>query len=64
MSRAIITESKLTAIADAIRAKTGGSAEMTVDEMASAIAAMPTGGASDVLIPATLPFPSVTETIT
>jgi hypothetical protein len=37
MSRAIITESKLTAIADAIRAKTGGSADLTVDEMASEI---------------------------
>ena len=35
MSRAIITESKLTAIADAIRAKTGGTADLTVDEMAS-----------------------------
>ena len=37
MSRAIITESKLTAIADAIRAKTGGTADLTVDEMASEI---------------------------
>lgn len=33
-----VDKSKLTAIADAIRAKTGGSAELTVDEMASEIA--------------------------
>lgn len=37
MSRAIITESKLTAIADAIRSRFGVSGSMTVDEMAETI---------------------------
>ena len=36
--------SKLTAIADAIRAKTGGTTEMTLDQMASAISGIQTGG--------------------
>ena len=36
--------SKLTAIADAIRAKTGGTAEMTLDQMATAISGIQTGG--------------------
>ena len=44
MSRAIITESKLTAIADAIRAKTGGTQDLTVDEMASEIGNIDTDG--------------------
>lgn len=44
MSRALITESKLTAIANAIRAKNGSSSEYTPDQMAAAIAAIPTGG--------------------
>lgn len=35
--------SKLTAIADAIRAKTGGTTEMTLDQMASAISGIQTG---------------------
>lgn len=43
MSKAIITESKLTAIADAIREKTGTVDTMTVDEMATAISDMSTG---------------------
>lgn len=36
--------SKLTAIADAIRAKTGGTTEMTLDQMATAISGIQTGG--------------------
>ena len=36
--------SKLTAIANAIRAKTGGTTEMTLDQMASAISGIQTGG--------------------
>ena len=36
--------SKLTAIADAIRAKTGGTTEMTLDQMAAAISGIQTGG--------------------
>ena len=35
--------SKLTAIADAIRAKTGGTTEMTLDQMASAISGIQAG---------------------
>lgn len=35
--------SKLTAIADAIRAKTGGTTEMTLDQMATAISGIQTG---------------------
>lgn len=38
MSKALITESLLTAIADAIRAKTGGAANLTPAEMAAEIA--------------------------
>ena len=41
MSKALITESLLTNIADAIRAKGGTSASMTPAEMATAIAALP-----------------------
>lgn len=44
MSRAIITESYLTDIADAIRAKNGSSSTYTPPQMAAAIAAIPTGG--------------------
>ena len=36
--------SKMTAIADAIRAKTGGTTEMTLDQMATAISGIQTGG--------------------
>lgn len=42
---------KLTAIANAIRAKTGGSAPLTLPQMAQAIDALPTGGT---LIPKTI----------
>ena len=35
---------KLTAIADAIRAKTGGTSQLSLDEMATAIAGIETGG--------------------
>ena len=35
---------KLTAIADAIRAKTGSTEEMTLTEMAAAVAGIQTGG--------------------
>lgn len=43
MSKAIITESNLTAIADAIRAKNGNNTTYTPAEMAAAITAIPTG---------------------
>lgn len=39
----IVTGSKLTAIANAIRGKTGGSARLTLDEMAQAVANIPVG---------------------
>lgn len=44
MSKALITESLLTAIADAIRAKTGGTANMTPAEMVPAIGSISGGG--------------------
>lgn len=44
MSRATITESLLTDIADSIRAKIGGSDTYTPAEMATAIDSIPTGG--------------------
>lgn len=51
MSKALITESTLTAIADAIRAKGGSSGAMTPSQMASAITAIPSGGGGDVVFP-------------
>ena len=48
MSRAMITESYLTDIADAIRAKNGSSDTYTPPQMAAAIEAIPTGGDVDV----------------
>lgn len=44
MSRALITESYLTGIANAIRAKNGSSDTYTPPQMAAAIQAIPTGG--------------------
>lgn len=44
MSKALITESLLTTIADAIRAKTGGTASMTPAEMVPAIESISGGG--------------------
>lgn len=44
MSRALITESYLTGIANAIRAKNGSSNTYTPPQMAAAIQAIPTGG--------------------
>ena len=44
MTKALITESTLTAIADAIRAKGGASGTMTPAQMAAAITAIPSGG--------------------
>ena len=44
MSQAIVTESKLTAIGDAIRQQLGTSVSYTLDEMASAIASISGGG--------------------
>lgn len=41
--------SKMTAIADAIRGKTGGTETMTLDAMAEAIASIQTGGGADEL---------------
>lgn len=46
MSKAIITESLLTGIANAIRTKGGTSAQMTPAQMATAIANIPSGGAN------------------
>lgn len=62
MSKAIITESKLTAIADAIREKAGTQDTMTVDEMATAISEMSTGGSYNVV--EILPFPTATVDVT
>lgn len=42
-----INESTLTSIADAIRAKTGGSALITPEDMASEIGSIPSGGSSE-----------------
>lgn len=44
MSRALITESYLTGIADAIRSKTGAATTYRPGDMAAAIQAIPTGG--------------------
>ena len=44
MSKEIITERKLTAIGNAIRAKNGSADTYTPDEMAAAITALPSGG--------------------
>lgn len=46
MSKVLVSESNLTAIADAIRAKNGGSDTYTPSQMAAAIAEIETGGAS------------------
>ena len=43
-TNAIVQTSKLIALGDAIRAKAGTSSEMTLDEMATAVANIPTGG--------------------
>ncbi len=58
-----ISTSKLIAVGDAVRAKTGGSEEMTLDEMATAVTNIPSGS-NDVLVPPIYPTPDVTETIT
>lgn len=42
-----IQDTTLTAIADAINAKTGGSSAMSPAQMATAIANIPSGGGSD-----------------
>ena len=39
---------KLTAVADAIRGKTGKTEEMTLDQMATEIAGIETGGGDDI----------------
>ena len=41
---------KLTAIADAVRSKTGGTDLLTLDDMAAAIAGIPSGGGSGVTV--------------
>lgn len=46
-SQYVITTSKLTAIGDAIRAKTGSAASMTLDEMVTAIGSISGGGSSE-----------------
>lgn len=43
--------SKMTAIADAIRAKTGGTAKLSLDGMASAIAGISTGSSGGIELP-------------
>lgn len=45
-SKYVITTSKLTAIGDAIRTKTGSAASMTLDEMVTAIGSISGGGSS------------------
>lgn len=47
MSEYLIQDSTLTDIADAIRAKTGGSSAMTPDEMVTAIGSISGGGGTD-----------------
>ena len=59
MSKAIITESLLTAIADAIREKTGETADLTPAEMAEAIATISGGG--DLSIDFLTPSATITE---
>ena len=63
MSKALVSESKLTAIADAVRSKTGGQTELTLDEIAAAISEIQVSSA-DVLVPIEFPTPDVTITIT
>lgn len=46
-TNAIVATSKLTAIGNAIRSKTGSSSEMTLDQMATAITNIPSGGGSE-----------------
>ena len=50
MAEYIIQDSTLTGIADAIRAKTGGSAAMTPAQMATEIGSIRTGGGGKVLL--------------
>jgi len=59
MSKALITESLLTAIADAIREKTGETADLTPAEMAEAIATISGGG--DLSIDFLTPSATITE---
>ena len=59
----VVSTSKLTALGDAVRSKTGGQADLTLDEMATAVSGISTGS-SDVLVPIELPLPDVTLTIT
>ena len=54
MSKAIITESYLTDIADAIRGKTGGSDTYTPAQMAGAITAIPTGSTAELIYSGTV----------
>lgn len=44
----VVSSSKLTAIANAIRTKAGTQASMTLDEMPTAIANIPSGGSGDI----------------
>ena len=52
---------KLTNIADAIRGKTGGTEEMTLDQMAVAIAGIETGGASGIYMAKVTPASDTEE---
>lgn len=62
MSKALITESTLTAIADAIRAKGGTSAALTPAQMSAAITAIPSGGGGDEPFPPGGANPAFIET--
>lgn len=54
MSKAIITESYLEDIADAIRGKTGGSDTYTPAQMAAAISAIPSGSSAELIYSGTV----------
>lgn len=62
-TKVVISKSKLVAIANSIRGKTGIAGELTADAMASTVDALPTG-ASDYIDPPVYPTPTVTLTVT
>lgn len=63
-SKYVITTSKLTAIGDAIRTKTGSAASMTLDEMVTAIGSISGGGGSSGLQTGKVTFESAAHTFT
>lgn len=48
MSKYLVEDSSLISVADAIRSKTGGTEQMTLEEMATAIAGIESGGSGDI----------------